>query len=275
MGSRRWGLAVVWSAALGACGSAPGANPPGDPPDAQGSDVGGAQLDVMEARPDGAAASDGVPVEVVRAGEDWTAFSGDFASLYCRRIFSCCQQADRFTGDDDEETCTRKERAVVLSGNEFIDRGVSHYDREAAMVCFRKLATGSCDEVFAKETGRFIACQDVLVGMGAPGAFCEADVECASSRCIADECAVVPPARCAPTQFVDPETLACRPRGVIGTACQSRAGCAPGLTCLAGECEAPLPDGAPCEKTEECAGTCSSVKGVLPAVCRPGICQGA
>jgi hypothetical protein len=278
MGLRRWGLAVALSAALGACGTTPGVDPPAAAPDGPSPGAGDAQLDLTEARSDAATAdvlAAEVTADLVPAGEDWTAFSGVFAALYCRRIFSCCERADRFTGDDDEETCARKERAVVLSGNDFIERGLSRYDREAATACFRELAVGSCAEVFGKETGRFIACQDVLVGLGAPGALCEADVECASNRCVADQCAVVPPARCAPTQFVDPLTLACRPRGVIDSACQSRAQCAPGLTCAAGVCGEALLDGAPCRQAEECAGTCSSVKGDTMGVCRPGICQGA
>lgn len=241
---------------------APEAPDAGDP-DGEGGGVGAGAGD----------ASDVAPV----GPEDYAAFSLTFSRLYCRRLFSCCDAADRtaIIGMDDETTCVRKENEVVLGvGMDYLDRGVSFYDRGAATVCFASLTSDPCGAVFSHENGRLVACQGgVLKGLGANGTECEGDIECLSNRCTVNSgCAPPLAPLCTADEFYDGKTAACAPRRQRGEDCVNSSSCAGDLICLGKKCADPLPDGQVCSSPSDCAGTCTSFSG---GVCRPAVCGGA
>jgi hypothetical protein len=222
------------------------------------------------------AGSDAASDAAVLAPEDYVVFSLAFSRLYCRRVFSCCNDADRagITAMDDEETCVRKENDVVYGvGEDYLMRGVSFYDRDTATACFTALTNGPCSAVFSRENGRLLACQGVLKGLTPNGGDCEGDIECLSGRCGGNGCAPAFAAQCTADQFFDGKAAMCVPRHQLDGSCFSASDCVPGLTCLAAKCATPLADGQKCISPKDCAGTCTMLNG--NGVCRPGLCGGS
>jgi hypothetical protein len=207
------------------------------------------------------------------APESYADFGEVFAALYCRRVFTCCLPKERPTGMDDEATCRLREAGVVVGvGMPFITEGLSRYDREAGTTCLRNLTNARCGAIFSRDSGRFVACQDVLKGLVANGGFCDFDIECAGGHCGGSGCENPPPPRCANGQFFN--GTMCEERHGTGGQCSSPAECLSTLTCIDMKCAPALADGQPCMSPVDCIGTCTTIAGESPPVCRPAVCAG-
>lgn len=140
-----------------------------------------------------------------------------------------------------------------------VAEGRIRYDAVLGEQCLSALA-GSCDVVRDLESGGVLpVCRQAVTGLSAPGATCEADLECATGVC--DVSAGQCPGVCA-TQVGE------------GGRCQADAMCSDGLVCVVGTCSVPRAEGEACDSfgfpaRAQCATglTCMDVSSTEGSTC--------
>jgi hypothetical protein len=200
-------------------------------------------------------------------------FIAAFGEGYCRRVYDCCRPEDRAVASPgtDEATCAAAMTKNARDNADFLlsVSGIA-YDGVAARRCLDLLADGPCAAIWSPHFAAIIVCQDVFPGIGALGAACEDQRQCASGTC-GGVC--VEAATCGAGSVVDFDN-GCQPLvGLMGP-CTVTVQCPTGAACITGVCKARNPNGAPCQTADECAGTCAPEGDGGAYVCRPDYCTG-
>lgn len=215
--------------------------------------------------------------------------SGDWgvslAATICAKIFACCDAGEStFLGYTSEAQC-RQVVAPIAQGNlnKLLNGYDQVYDGRAARACLSESATASCSSFFP--SGRPVAtgpsCAKVLAGIFKLGDACEdLDAACQTGYCGSGYCAVRPcsDVTCPAGAYCESITNGCVPIKAAGSACNSGSQCDPALGCHGGVCGPPLPAGAVCGTSADCApGSCQPVAGASPAssVCVASLVDGS
>ncbi|WP_437672143.1 hypothetical protein [Sorangium sp. So ce131] len=193
------------------------------------------------------------------------ALAGEFADVYCERIFRCCdaaEQAQLFEllspKPETQEECSA-ELSLLLSlfsrqQKESVDAGRQTYDGEKAARCLAEME-GTCEGGLGGDDNPFDAtpeCSTIFVGKVADGGACTDDDDCsgAGSACTDDVC-TPPPAEGEPCSF--------------GEGCQEGLSCefsGDGMQCVK---LGNKPGGEACTASYDCASRdCDLIHGCAP-----------
>lgn len=197
----------------------------------------------------------------------------EFSAAQCKRIFECCDTAERLTlfSAEIEETACPGQLTSFFSAfatpawESALSRGSIKVETDAQTGCLDALRARNCAELSPGQAASIMtipACRDFLAPQLTTSAFCREDFECISGFCArapgAEEgsCKVVPQA---------------------GSACEeSSCGNGSGLYCEAEACTPQRPSGEPCTRNDECVSlNCvSDTNGARVCGQAPVTCQG-
>jgi hypothetical protein len=184
-------------------------------------------------------------------------FGSEFAKVFCRRIYTCCDVVERAsesawgpTETDCLAALTIELSSDVATLQAGIDAGRIVYHGEQARQCIDGAASLSCADYGVDfHLSAIPACSRISDGTVAPGGACTRLEECANGDCVVGACVT---------------------RGGPGDACSSPNGCETGLYCTfgAGTCAPFSGIGSACDENAACPNnTC-----VIPAAGGAGTC---
>jgi hypothetical protein len=189
-------------------------------------------------------------------------FASEYAKAFCRRVYTCCDDVERAAMPDwgaTEADCVRAATATLSATNLLaaVDEGRIVYHGDRARRCLDNIAALSCADWGVGFVMRYIPeCPQIAEGMGAEGAPCTLQEECASRYC----------------------SGTCLARSGAGEPCSGPFSCQDGLYCSLsdGTCAAILPIGATsCTENPACQNySCPPPAGSEPRTCIPATCNG-
>ncbi len=168
----------------------------------------------------------------------------ELAQALCDGVFRCCKPAD--LAFPDRATCESDMADSIASGLADVLRALAKrraaYDPASAGACVDRLRGAGCREIGALLAGDVTStvpgCESIVQGKVATKGVCDSDLDCVAGHFCGDGCTRFPTA---------------------GQRCPDGR-CAAGLFCSFNAretCVAKLPDGSPCDSTDECAsGNC-------------------
>jgi hypothetical protein len=189
-----------------------------------------------------------------------------YAAVFCHRVFTCCEPAERSDiNANDEATCRTLVATDVntkIAGSQAsIDAGRINYHGDLARRCVDTLGALSCAQWSGDdEYRRFPECLSILEGTVMPGGACTTSEECRSGSCDIN-------AGTAGT---------CVARAGLGESCAT-VSCLATLACQfdTNTCMNPLPDGSPCVYNSDCTnGFCGTDASGARSCASPTTCNG-
>ncbi len=199
-------------------------------------------------------------------------YAGDYARAACANLGTCCAENGL---DFDRDECVLGAAGFVAAGTRQAKAAGAQFDEQAAAACIARVRelTASCTPTRDDDRAR-AACAAVWNGVKAPGAPCDADLECRSDARGRARCMPLAAGGRRCTIMTEPATLGDRCAQGEGTPSDTLADCsASGLQCsLAGTCVelAAHGEGCPgfvaCEQGAHCDGA--------TATCAPNLAPG-
>ncbi len=211
------------------------------------------------------------------------AFAGEFSKLYCDRIFTCCDAAERdqvlellSPKPKDEQECATAFSLFfsffLTEQKESVAEGRQTYDGAKAASCIAK-TKDTCVGLAGNDLLETDPeCDAIFVGKVADGGACTNDEDCSAEGSICKE-------------------DVCAPLSAEGQPCEFSLDCQEGLECAFGgpnsdKCVKPQPNGQMCSGSAECeSGYCDFVSNACAAKkpngemcggfdeCESGLCE--